>query len=58
MKKGIKIIKVILVPVVIIGSIFSILIYGYDKRSKNIYVKEKKLKETKHGKQKTKKESI
>lgn len=58
MKKGIKIIKVVLVPVVVVGSIFSILIYGYDNRSRNIYVKEKKNKEAKDGKQKTEKESI
>jgi len=50
MKKGIKIIKFVLVPVVIIGSVFSILIYGYDNRSKNIYIREKKMKEKKDGK--------
>jgi len=50
MKKGIKIIKFVLVPVVVIGSVFSVLMYGYDNRSKNIYVKEKKVKEKKDGK--------
>lgn len=44
MKKSIKIIKWVLTPIVILGAFFGILFFGYDNKSKNIYVKNTKKK--------------
>lgn len=42
MKMGMKIIKWILIPIALLSAIGGVLIYGYDNKSKNIYVKNKK----------------